>query len=94
MTYPVPHLVRLEYLTREGWVVGHAAINLLDPGRYVERLAAKGKFGRATELDTGEVWEPAELPDLALLYPSDNKVPSVKCHFCEGTGHAPGECLL
>lgn len=63
-----PTLCRLEYLTREGWVVGHAATNLLHPAKYVERLEANGKVGRCTELDdslqpTGQVWVAKAIPD-------------------------------
>ena len=76
MTTPVPTLCRLEYLTRNGWVVGHAGINLLNPSRYCERLTERGKFGRATELDdrlqpTGQVWTSAGLPDDPSTLPAD-----------------------
>lgn len=103
---PVPTLVRLEYLTPGGWVVGHAGVNLLHPERYVERLAERKKFGRAIELDdmlqpTGQVWEPEELPDPATLVPSDTAVPKLpepdkQCPFC-GDEHRPpfdGSCLI
>lgn len=68
MSIPVPTLCRLEYLTRKGWVVGHSAINLLHPERYVERLEAHGKIGRCTVLDdtlqpTGRVWVAKAIPD-------------------------------
>jgi hypothetical protein len=68
MTTPVPSLCRLEYLTRKGWVVGHAAVNLLHPAKYVERLEAHGKVGRCTVLDdrlqpTGQVWVAKVIPD-------------------------------
>lgn len=54
---PAPTFSKLEYWNPETrqWVVGHAGINLLYPRRYVERLAAKGKIGRVTIIDTGEV---------------------------------------
>jgi hypothetical protein len=59
-----PTLVRLEYQNSKGdWTLAHAGIALLAPGRYVERLADKGKIGRATVLDpdtlapTGKVYE-------------------------------------
>ena len=60
-------LYHLEYLTPDGWVTGHRGVRLLDPQRYVDRLASNGKFGRATTLDdrlapTGEVFAPADLP--------------------------------
>jgi hypothetical protein len=68
MSVAVPTLCRLEYLTRQGWVVGHAAVNLLSPERYVERLEAHGKVGRCTVLDdslqpTGQVWVAQVIPD-------------------------------
>lgn len=101
-------LCRLEYLTRKGWVVGHAGISLLDPGRYVERLTARGKFGRCTELDdrlqaTGTVYVSPNIPeDLSVLVTSDTKVPRLPdkrdrlCDYCEDVHAAPwsGVCLL
>lgn len=68
MTVPAPELCRLEYLTRKGWVVGHAAISLLHPEKYVERLEANGKIGRCTVLDaslkpTNTVWCAKVVPD-------------------------------
>ena len=97
--FPVPTLVRLEYLTPTGWAVGHRAMNLLHPARYVERLAARGKIGRATELDdqlqpTGTVWQPDELPDPAQLVPSDTPIPRLACSFCGAGGHPEGRCLI
>lgn len=72
---PTPTLCRLEYLTRLGWVVGHAGINLLDPSRYVERLEAHGKVGRCTVLGpdlqpTGQVWVAKVIPDPDNIPPS------------------------
>lgn len=62
-----PTLCRLEYLTRKGWVVGHATINLLHPAKYVERLEAHGKVGRCTDvsdpLKDGQVWVSSLIPD-------------------------------
>lgn len=52
---PVPIFCRLEYLTPSGWATGHAGVALLHPRRYVERLAGRGKIGRVTVLDTGEI---------------------------------------
>jgi hypothetical protein len=68
MAIPTPTLCRLEYLTRQGWVVGHSGVNLLNPAGYVERLTAHGKVGRAAALDdrlqpNGEVWVSPEIPD-------------------------------
>lgn len=67
MPAAVPTLCRLEYLTRKGWVVGHAALNLLSPEQYVKRLEANGKVGRCTELlddqSTGQVWVASVIPD-------------------------------
>ena len=95
-------LCRLEILTPQGWWVSHAGIALLNPGRYVERLAARNKFGRATELDdrlqpTGTVWEPANLPDPASLVPAvdGSRAPVLPCSLCGEAGHRfEGECLL
>jgi hypothetical protein len=57
MTTPVPSFCRLEQWNphRLEWTTLHAGISLLHPRRYVERLAAKGKIGRVTVIDTGEV---------------------------------------
>ena len=68
MAIETPTLCRLEYLTRKGWVVGHASINLLHPEKYVERLEAHGKIGRCTVLDdmlqpTGRVWVAKVIPN-------------------------------
>jgi hypothetical protein len=54
---PVPTLCRLEYwnLATGEWIVAHAGIALLQPRRYVERLVVKGKIGRVTVLETGEI---------------------------------------
>lgn len=106
MNTPVPVLCRLEYLTPDGWKVGHAGINLLHPERYVERLAERGKFGRATVLADDlktelQVFEPKELPDPSVLVKSDTRVPRLPdpekdCAFC-GEEHPPpfdGSCLL
>jgi len=84
---PVPTLVRLEYLTPEGWAIGAKSVNLLHPERYVERLAARGKIGRVTELDdqlqpTGQVWG------------GESALPS--CVFCSHRHPEPydGSCLI
>lgn len=95
---PVPTLVQLEYLTRDGWVVGHKGIALLQPARYVERLAARGKVGRATALDdqlqpTGQVWAPSDVPSPDRLYPTATAIPAVRCGLCSGQ-HQEGVCLL
>lgn len=77
------YFCRLEYLTPDGWVIGHAGVNLLHPERYVERLTARGKFGRCTIIDTGQVFESPNLPD-----------PSSICRYCQSIEHQSGECLL
>lgn len=101
-------LCRLEYMTRAGWVTGHAGIALLDPGRYVERLAANGKFGRALELDdrlqpTLRRWEPAKLPDPKDLVPATVGNPAVPqlrksaaCPHCDEQHSPPydGRCMI
>jgi hypothetical protein len=100
----VPTLCRLEYLTPSGWVVGHAGMNLLDPGRYVERLATHNKFGRATELDeslqpTGKVWAPDNVPNPRDLTYNGNGNPNIpellpECGMCGERDHKEGLCLL
>lgn len=64
----VPSQCRVEYLTRKGWVVAHAAAALLHPARYVERLEDNGKVGRVTILNpdltpTDQVWVCSRIPD-------------------------------
>jgi len=102
----VPTLCRIEYLTPDGWKVGHAGMNLLHPERYVERLPDRNKFGRATELDdslqpTGKVWAPPKdrLPDPAELRYLGNGNPNVPelppaCGLCGDRDHREGMCLL
>jgi hypothetical protein len=102
-------LCRLEYLTRKGWVVGHAGIALLHPDRYVERLTERGKFGRCTELDgmlqpTGKVHISPNIPeDLSVLVADPpHRIPRMptdkdkRCDYCEDVHPAPwnGTCLL
>jgi len=87
---PVPTLCRLEYLTPHGWAVGHAAVNLLHPQRYVERLWARGKAGRATELDdrlqpTGQVWAAPDV-DPSQLVTSDTLIPRLLLPSGDTTG--------
>lgn len=87
-------LCRLEYLTRNGWVVGHAGVALLDPEAYVTRLEANGKVGRCTELDdhlqpSGQVWvakvipNPEDVPEslldrLVATNAGDSRIPRLK----------------
>lgn len=79
--------VRLEYWdpAAQEWVHGHAGIRLLHPRRYVERLAANGKVGRVTDLDTGEIFQLAEPPTAP-----------VPCAFCGERHGEPrdGSCLI
>jgi hypothetical protein len=82
MSEPV-YFCKLEYLTAEGWVVGHHGVNLLHPERYVERLTARGKFARCTIKETGEVFETPNAPD-----------PSEMCTICSSTEHPSGCCLI
>jgi hypothetical protein len=63
----VAEFCRLEYLTRKGWVVGHAGVALLNPQGYVDRLHKAGKIGRAVVLGEDfqplQTFEPPEVPD-------------------------------
>jgi len=85
---PVKHptSVRLETFVEGSWKLETEFILLLHPERYAARLAAKGKVGRAIELDerfrpTGKVWEGST---------------STVCSYCEETHTGPhdGRCLL
>ena len=95
MSIPKPTLVRLEIWTSKGWLIREAAVSLLHPERYPERLAASGKIGRVTVLDdrlqpTGKVWGPTEDPT--------NAPPLPDCSVCLGTlcdeGDLDGMCLM
>jgi hypothetical protein len=81
-TQPV-YFCKLEYLTADGWVVGHHGVNLLYPERYVERLTARGKWARCTIVETGEVFESPNTPDPATI-----------CVICGTIDHPSGACLL
>jgi hypothetical protein len=98
-------LTRLEYLTPEGWAIGHAGIALLDPEAYVKRLRARGKFGRATVLNdrlqpTGEIYVAEGLPDPSTLVKPDDgtRAPVLPelCDDCSGYHKPPfdGGCLI
>jgi hypothetical protein len=100
-----PTLCQLEYLTSNGWIVGHKSVALLHPKRYVERLTERNKFGRCTELDektlkpTGAVYVSPNLPNLQDLVPSATKIPQLRpptCEFCGESHREPfdGRCLL
>lgn len=75
---PTPQFCRLEYLTSEGWSVGHHGVNLLYPHRYPERLAANGKVGRVVIVETGEII---------------NSPLATACTICDQE-HTDGACLL
>lgn len=51
-----PTLVQIEYwnATTASWVVGHAAMNLMNPTVYVQKLAKNGHIARAVDKDTGQ----------------------------------------
>lgn len=53
MTLDFPTFVRIEYWNpvRQDWVTGHAGMNLMNPARYVQKLAERGTIARAIELD-------------------------------------------
>ena len=53
MTLDVPTFVRIEYWSHahHDWTVGHAGLNLMNPARYVQKLAERGTIARAVELD-------------------------------------------
>lgn len=51
---PVPTFCRVEYWNAGAaeWRVGHAGINLMDPGKYVRKLAERETIARVVEIDT------------------------------------------
>lgn len=81
MTTPAPTLCKLEEWTGRTWITRHAGIALLQPERYVQRLAVKGKVGRVTLLETGQIISP---------------IPDEPCSYCDGSHPGPvsGMCLL
>jgi hypothetical protein len=97
----MPEFGRLDYLTREGWVVGHAGIALNDPQRYVDMLAKPQEtVARFVPYDgdhqPGEPLVPASgVPD----FPSaQGKVPRglsiIQCAACGDAHKTAWECLL
>lgn len=104
---PVPTLVRLEYLSPDGWV-RLCDQNLLHPERVVERYREHGKFARVTVLDdrlqaASQVWVAEDLPDPSLLiHTKDSNAPwklpdpTKMCVLCEDEHPPPydGKCLL
>ena len=107
MEYPTPTLCRLDHWTPDGWQTVEPAVALLFPARFPERLEAKGKFGRAVELDaqlqpTGAVHPPSRLPNRRTLVPVGTGwgVPDprrrVQCPHCETYHGDPfdGSCLI
>lgn len=101
MTIEKPQFCRLEYLNQHGWWVGHSGINLLHPERYVERLAANGKVGRVVVIETGEIFEPDDIPDPSTLVPSETDIPrrfdaARACVLCNTRHPLPhdGSCLI
>lgn len=108
MSTPAPDLYRIEYLTPNGWEVGHAGIALLDPQGYVDRLLERKKYGRAITLDgklqpRGKVYAPADLPDPSELVPTGTRIPGLPdparksmCRHCDTYHGDPfdGSCLL
>lgn len=58
---PLPSIVRLEYLNRKTneWYVGHGELGLIDPDTYVKKLLKqRGIVARATDIFSGETWQP------------------------------------
>lgn len=108
MATKLPVLCRLDYYTPRGWVTHTAAVNLLFPERYPQRLEERGKYGRAVELGeglkpTGKTWEPRRLPKRTALVPTGTPAFGVpdpdrreRCRWC-GSSHGDpfdGSCLL
>jgi hypothetical protein len=90
---------RLDYLTRAGWVVGHAGIALQDPQRYVTGLGRRATVARFVPLDgdyrPGQPVLPPVVPEFSLA--PRGKVPGTKiseCAACGGPHDRPWECVL
>lgn len=105
---PAPTLVRIEYLTPDGWAKAGDQ-NLLHPERVVPRYREHGKFARVTVLDDrlqpkGKVWVADDVPDPKTLVKTTNggpckwKVadPTKTCSLCSEEHPPPydGRCLL
>lgn len=87
---PAPTFCRLETWDGGAWTLRHEGINLLYPRRYVERLAANGKVGRVIIVDSGEI---IQLEDKPEVYHASSRQ---DCPVCGDVHYAPfdGSCLL
>lgn len=52
-----PTFVRIEYwnLLTQNWEAGHSGINLMNPAKYIGKLAEQGFVARAVDKETGEI---------------------------------------
>ena len=79
-----PTFVRLEYNYGSGWQHGHGGINLMNPKKYIDKLALKNGMTNARAIDDDDNVYTKILEELSL------------CEHCEEE-HAPpfdGMCLL
>lgn len=53
----MPTFTKIEYWNEltANWEVGHNGINLINPAKYIEKLANRGTIARAVLVDTGEI---------------------------------------
>jgi hypothetical protein len=108
MGVPAPGQYRLEYLTTAGWVKGHGDLALMDPERYVAKMASRldddkageGAWARCLEIDerlqpTGVVFEPPGLPPFEEAPPSRLRNGRVsECAACGDPHEKAWGCLL
>ena len=104
----MPDFGRLDYLTRVGWVVGHAGISLQDPEKYVTGLAKdkvvqgvtkNGTIARFVPLDGDWRAGSPVLPPVVPDFPNapQEKTPITRISECAGCGdphEKPWECVL
>lgn len=91
---------RLDYLTRVGWVVGHAGWNLVNPEKYVAGLEKREVFGRFVEIGddyqpTGYVAVSPNAPKFSLAPQGKVPITTVKeCAACGDEHRRAWECLI
>jgi hypothetical protein len=96
----MPEFGRLDYLTKIGWVEGHAGIALVEPQRYIDKLlAGKEIVARFVPGGPGERTALPLLPSAAVFafHTAQGKVPItriVECAACGQPHQTAWECIL